>query len=288
MALLDNVDTFLLDCDGVLWNGDLILDGAAETVAFLRSKGKRVVFVTNNSSKSRESYVQKFRSLGIAAEKEDVFGSAYAAAYYIKNFLHIPKGKKVYLCGMAGLEEELAAENIEYVGASHDSYPIESMTKIGEIQPDNDVEVVLFGFDLEFNYRKLAKAFTYLTRNEKCHFLATNTDLTYPAANALYPGTGALLSALTAPLGKMPIVMGKPEQAMLDVIVQRFDLDRSRICMVGDRLDTDILFGQKGGTKTLLVLTGVTKVDDLASSNIKPDIVLPTFGHLRSHLQNEI
>ncbi|KAJ3220287.1 Protein O-mannosyltransferase 2 [Dinochytrium kinnereticum] len=214
-----------LTVKGVLWNGDTIIDRAPEVIQFLRSKGKKVLFVTNNSSKSRASYVKKFHSLGIQAETDDIFGSAYAAAYYIKHFLNISEGKKVYVCGMAGLEEELAAENIKFVGASADNAPIESMSDIGEIQPDDSVEAVLFGFDLDFNYRKLATAFTYIKRNTKCHFLATNCDLTYPTGGSIYPGTGALLSSLTAPLKRQPTVI-------------------------------DILFGQKGGLKTLLVLTG--------------------------------
>ncbi|KAJ3111337.1 26S proteasome regulatory subunit 7 [Phlyctochytrium bullatum] len=230
------------------------------------AKGKRLVFVTNNSSKSRASYVKKFRSLGIEASETDIFGSAFAAAFYIKNVLKLPADKKVYLCGMSGLEEELAAEGIPYIGASHDNRPIKDMGDIGALERDPNVGAVLFGFDIDVNYRKLATAFTYLNEDPSCHFIATNTDLTYPAGGKIYPGTGALLSAVTAPLGRKPIVVGKPQQIMLDLILQR--------------LDTDILFGQEGGLKTVLVLTGVSKESDVKSTSIIPDVILNSVADL--------
>ncbi|KAJ3197094.1 hypothetical protein HK101_006056 [Irineochytrium annulatum] len=161
-------------------------------------QGKRILFVTNNSTKSRASYLRKFRSLNIEASVDEIFGSSYAAAYYIKNNLHLPTDKKVYVCGMAGIEEELASLGVSYVDASRDNVNINSMDEIGTIKPDPSIGAVLCGFDLHINYRKIATAFTYLRSNPECHFLATNSDLTYPAARTVYPGVTTKAEAETS------------------------------------------------------------------------------------------
>lgn len=98
---------------------------------------------------------------------------------------------------------------------------LSDMGAMSSILPDPEVGAVLVGFDLHINYKKLAKAFTYLHANKDCHFLATNSDLTFPAGGTVYPGTGALLAAVTAPLERKPLVLGKPHQPMLDVIVSK-------------------------------------------------------------------
>ncbi|KAI9209149.1 HAD-like domain-containing protein [Polychytrium aggregatum] len=280
---IDSIDTFLLDCDGVIWHGTHVLDGIRELLALLRSKGKRLLFVTNNSTNSRKSYLKKFTKLGIEASEDEIFGSAYAAACYVSQILKFPKDKKVYVCGMSGIAEELASEGINYCGVDEDNDNLKEMSEMGTVKNDPDVGAVLFGFDLNINYKKLAKAFTYLHHNPECHFLATNSDLTFPAGGTVYPGTGALLSALSAPLQRKPTVLGKPEKTMLDVIVAKYHLDRDRTCMVGDRLDTDILFGQSGNLKTLLVMTGVTSHDQLEKSAIQPDYYIEKLADLNNH-----
>ncbi|KAJ3333413.1 hypothetical protein HDU76_008437 [Blyttiomyces sp. JEL0837] len=214
---LDSIDTFLLDCDGVIWNGDHVLPNVREVLAKLRKLGKKLLFVTNNSTKSRKSYLKKFQSLEIEASVDEIFGSAYAAAYYIKNTLQFPQDKKVYICGMSGIQEELDSEGIRHCGAGSDNENLKSLSEISLIKPDPEIGAVLFGLDLDINYKKLAKAFTYLNSNENC--------------------TGALLAALAAPIQRKPTVLGKPEQSMLDVIVAKYHLNRERCCMVGDRCD---------------------------------------------------
>ncbi|KAI8612725.1 2-phosphoglycolate phosphatase [Chytriomyces sp. MP71] len=282
--LIDSVDTFLFDCDGVIWHGDQLIASVADVLTQLRLKGKRILFVTNNSTKSRRQYIKKFVQLNIEAYVDEIFGSAYAAAYYIKYSLKFPSYKKVYVVGMSGIQEELDSEGIQHCGSSADDENLHSMGEMASVKNDPDVGAVLFGFDLNINYKKLAKAFTYLHCNKNCHFLATNSDLTFPAGGTVYPGTGALLSALCAPLDRKPIVLGKPEPTMMDVIINKYDLDPSRTCMVGDRLDTDIQFGQQSGLKTLLVMTGVTSWQTLAlnpESPVRPDYIIESLGHLQ-------
>ncbi|EGF83213.1 hypothetical protein BATDEDRAFT_21714 [Batrachochytrium dendrobatidis JAM81] len=285
MHVVSKYDTFLLDCDGVLWQGNVLISGVADTLKMLRSMGKRILFVTNNSTKSRNDYQKKLSSLGLQASVDEIFGSSYAAAYYIAHQLKFPANKKVYVSGMEGICHELEEQGIRYCGGQEDNENI-STADLENIKPDPEVGAVLFGFDININYKKLAKAFTYVNSNPDCHFIATNGDLTYPTAGTVFPGTGAMVEALAASLRRRPIILGKPHQVMLDVIVNKCHLDRSRTCMVGDRLDTDIAFGKLGGLATLLVMTGVTSKAELDASDIIPDYVIDSFGNVGGQLTN--
>jgi 4-nitrophenyl phosphatase len=100
--LLDSTDTFIWDCDGVIWSSDVPMKGAKELLNLLHSRGKRLLYVSNNSSKSRASYLGKLAKLGFPANEDSIFSSAYAAAYYIKEIVKLPADKKVYVIGMEG------------------------------------------------------------------------------------------------------------------------------------------------------------------------------------------
>jgi len=131
--------------------------------------------------------------------------------------------------------------------------------QIEQIIPDQSIGAVLCGMDIRMNYYKTSYAFLCLRHLPKCLFLATNSDSTFPATKGkLFPGGGATFSPLITATGMKPLILGKPETLMLDVLISKFGLDRSRTCMIGDRLDTDIQFGRRGNLKTLLVFTGVT------------------------------
>ncbi|KAJ3411836.1 hypothetical protein HDV05_001678 [Chytridiales sp. JEL 0842] len=262
---------------GVIWDADHILENVHDVLNKLRALGKRILFVSNNSTKSRRDYLTKFTKLGLDATEDEIFSSAYAAAYYIRNTLNFPDDKRVYVCGMGGIQQELDDLDIKHVGGSgsEDDDNLKHINDMSTILPDPTIGAVLFGFDLNINYKKLAKAFTYIHHNPDCHFLATNSDLTFPAK-----GTGALLAALAAPLHRKPTILGKPEPTMLEVIISKYHLDPKRTCMVGDRLDTDILFGQTGGLKTLLVFSGVTSPAEAAKSHIKADYQMNKLGDM--------
>ncbi|KAL8892350.1 MAG: hypothetical protein Q9215_000749 [Flavoplaca cf. flavocitrina] len=255
---------FLFDCDGVLWSGDHLFEGTVETLEMLRSKGKQIVFVTNNSTKSRADYKKKLESMGIPASVDEVFGSSYSAAIYISRILSLPPSQKtVFVLGESGIETELDSESIPHIGGTDPAYnrliDPKDYTSIASGETlDPSVGVVLAGLDFHLNYLKLAYAFAYLQRGAK--FLATNTDTTLPSAGSLFPGAGAISAPLIAMMGgERPMAFGKPSQAMMDAIEGKFRFDRKKACMVGDRLDTDIRFGIEGGLGgTLCVLTGVT------------------------------
>jgi len=123
---------------------------------------------------------------------------------------------------------------------------------------DPEIGAVVAGLDRKLNYYKLSYAYLALTQIKDCKFIATNTDAQFPGTHTLLPGGGAIIASIVATTGMQPLVMGKPEPMILDLLAAQHNLNRARTCMVGDRLDTDIEFGNKGGLKTLLVLTGVT------------------------------
>ncbi|KAG0039186.1 hypothetical protein BGZ82_009337 [Podila clonocystis] len=282
-TFVDKFDTFLLDCDGVLWHGSHVLDGILDTIDFLRKNGKRLVFVTNNSTLSRANYVKKFERLGIQASEKDIFSSAFATAVYLRNILSFPADKRVYVIGESGIVDELKAVGIETTGASNDNGVVMTHADFGTIQQDPSIGAVVCGFDLNLNYTKLAKAFTYLNNKEQgAHFILTNDDTTFPAPNGIYPGTGALCAPLITSLKRKPLVMGKPNKPMLDCFFSNYHTDPSRTCMVGDRLDTDIDFGAQGGIATLMVLTGVSTEQEALDPEqpIKPTFIIQSFGEL--------
>ncbi|GAW11226.1 hypothetical protein ANO14919_005680 [Xylariales sp. No.14919] len=261
---LDRFDVFLFDCDGVLWSGDHLFEGTVGTLELLRSKGKRVVFVTNNSTKSRQDYQKKLTSMGIPSELEEIFASAYSSAIYISRILKLPEPRnKVFVLGESGIEQELRTENVPFIGGTdpslrRDITPADFAGLADGSMLDPDVGIVLAGLDFHVNYLKLAMAFQYLRRGAV--FLATNLDSTLPMSQAFFPGAGSISIPLTNMIGQKPTALGKPSQAMMDAIEGKFRLDRARTCMVGDRLDTDIQFGIQGGLGgTLAVLTGVSK-----------------------------
>ena len=134
---------------------------------------------------------------------------------------------------------------------------------------------VIVGFDRNINYHKIQYATLCIRENPGCEFIATNTDAVTHLTDAQeWAGNGSMVGAIKGSTQREPTVVGKPSSFMLDDVAQRFGLDKSEICMIGDRLDTDILFGQNGGLKTLLVLTGVTTEERLQSpeNEIQPDL----------------
>jgi 4-nitrophenyl phosphatase len=275
---------FPTDADiGVIWNGNTLLPNVKKTLAYLRSQKKHLIFVSNNSTKSRKAYAQKFAKLGIPISEDEVFGSSYSAAIYLSRVLKFPKDKKVYVLGERGVEEELEAEGIAYTGgtSSIDRADFDE-ADFDNIKPDPSIGAVLCGLDQHISYKKLSKALIYLRQSEDVLFLATNTDSTLPTHGTLFPGAG---TTTTIPLQfaskRVATTCGKPSQTMMDAIFARYELDRSRTCMVGDRLDTDIKFGLQGKLGgTLLVLSGVSALEDCQKEGIFPQYYINGIGDL--------
>lgn len=271
--LLHSVDAFLFDCDGVIWKGDKLIDGVPQTLQMLRSKGKKLVFVTNNSTKSRRHYAKKFHSLGITVSEEEIFSSSFAAAMFLK--VHdFPREKKVYVIGEEGILEELELEGFTGLGGPEDGKKMVQLKPNCLFEHDKSVGAVVVGLDQYINYYKLQYATLCIRENPGCLFIATNRDAVGHMTDLQeWPGAGCMVAAVCGSTQKEPIVVGKPSTFMMDFLLKQFQITTSRMCMVGDRLDTDILFGQNAGCRTLLVLSGVTTQSGLQdpSNHIQPE-----------------
>jgi len=272
--LLDDVDVFIFDCDGVIWRGDSVIDGIPETLDKLRALGKKMFFVTNNSTKSRKGYKKKFDSLGLDVPAEEIFSSSFAAAAYLEQTKFKESGKKVYIIGEVGICEELDLIGVPWIGAQEDNGKVPDMGPGGKVQHDHDVGAVIVGFDRNVNYYKIQTAQLCINENPGCEFIATNLDAVTHLTDAQeWAGNGSMVGAIKGCTGRDPTVVGKPSPLMVDYLADTLKLDKSRICMVGDRLDTDVLFGTDNGLRTLLVLSGVTTKEKLLSDHnkITPD-----------------
>lgn len=244
-------------------------------MAKLRAAGKKLFFVTNNSTKSRKGYKKKFDSLGLQdVPAEEIFSSSFAAAAYFDKINFKETGKKVYIIGEVGICEELDLIGIPYIGGPADAGKTPNMGPGGVLEIDEDVGAVLVGFDRTINYYKIQYA--QLCINEhNAQFIATNLDAVTHLTDAQeWAGNGSMVGAIKGCTGKEPIVVGKPSPLMIDYMEQKFGFDRSRICMVGDRLDTDVLFGTDNGLKSVLVLSGVTTEEKLLSPG---NAIIPDF-----------
>lgn len=281
-ALVDKVDCFIFDCDGVIWRGDSLIEGIPETLDMLRSMGKQLIFVTNNSTKSRAGYLRKFTDLGLSISANEIYSSSYAAAAYLES-IRFPKDKKVYVVGEVGILEELDLKGIRHSGGPADADKKVELAPGMFLEHDHDIGAVVVGFDRHVNYYKIQYATLCIRENPGCLFVATNLDAVTHLTDAQeWAGNGAMVGAIKGSTKHEPTVVGKPADFMLSNIADTFGLRRDQICMVGDRLDTDVLFGKNGGLATCLVLSGVTSEEELLSpaNKIVPDLYIDSLAAL--------
>ncbi|KGG50372.1 haloacid dehalogenase-like hydrolase [Mitosporidium daphniae] len=272
-AFINGNDTFLFDCDGVIWLGyQTPIPGSVEALQYLHSLGKRVIFVSNNSLHSRRDFVDIFHSFGLThVSIDDIFTSTSAAAQYITHIS--PIHNNIFVLGGPGIVEELELTNLRifYINEDGTNY---------DARPEK-VDAVIVGLDSKLSYDKLALANTYLRHvNDtsgayEAEFITTNMDNILVMKDGSLPGTGSISSFLIYSSGRIPTIIGKPSIKLLDCITEKLHIDPKRTCMVGDRLDTDIVFGHKGGINTLLVFSGYSTRKELSET---PTDKRPTFA----------
>ncbi|XP_034831312.1 glycerol-3-phosphate phosphatase-like [Maniola hyperantus] len=277
---LNSFDTVLCDCDGVLWINNNAIPGSPEAMNYFRQMGKRIFYVTNNSTKMRSDFAVKAQELGYIAEPEEILSTAYLVAHYLKG---IGFTKKVYLIGSNGIGDELKAVGIRHIGIGPDQVKTD-FKSMNSSDLDPEVGAVVVGFDEHISYPKFMKAASYLS-NEECLFIATNTDERFPKSSSIIiPGTGTLVRAVETCSERKALVLGKPND-YVKKFLESFGLNPGRTLMIGDRCNTDIEFGVRCGFQTLLVMTGVTSAKEIEKiRNEKtpplPDVVLPKLGDI--------
>ena len=257
---LREAKAWILDMDGVLYRGAEVLPGVKELLDALTLRERPVMLATNNSMSTPEAYERKLAAMGLDIPASAVITSALATRDYLLRTL--PEGAGIYVIGMPALREQL------FAGTPF--HPVQ----YGEEQP----AAVVIGLDLEFTYAKLKAAHEAIQRGAL--FIATNADSTLPTEGGLVPGAGSIVAALATASGQDPIVIGKPETPMLEMAMFRMGAQPAETVMLGDRLDTDILAGERAGMPTVLVLTGVSTREDLASAEVLPDVVVSNLPSL--------
>ncbi|OXU30853.1 hypothetical protein TSAR_012657 [Trichomalopsis sarcophagae] len=289
IEFFDSFDTVLTDCDGVLWMEMTPLHQSAEVMNTFQELGKRVFYVTNNSTKTREEFAEKCKLLNFKASEENILCTSHLAANYLKN---ISFNRKVYVIGKSGITKELEKVGIAHCGTGPDPMGDDLTTLL--IEKDPDVGAVIVGYDEHFSYPKMVKAASYLADHD-VHFIGTNTDERFPTSKSIVmPGTGSFVRCIETCSERKATIMGKPEPYVADMIKQKYNVDPKRTLMIGDRANTDILLGTRCGFKTLLVLSGVTHLEEVEKwkqstrqedRDLVADYYIDTLGDLYPHLQ---
>ena len=251
--MLKDQKLFLFDMDGTLYLGDRLYSFTKELLATIKAKGKKYLFMTNNSSKSVADYVKKLAKLGVEATEEDFITSSQATAYYLK--LH-HKNDRLYVCGTNSLKEELRKNGFVIT------------------EELDEVDCIVMGFDTELTFKKLEDVSKLLLTRDSIPYIATNPDYVCPTEYGSVPDCGSVCDMIYNATKKRPLVIGKPEALMPELAMQQHGFTKEETTVIGDRIYTDIKSGLKAGTNTILVLSGETTKEILDASEEKPHMVM--------------
>ena len=265
MRSLADVRGVICDMDGVLWQGASMLPGVHAALSLLRGRGVPFVLATNNATITFEDIRRRLAAADVTIQPDDVYTSAQAAAAYLRD--RYPAGSAVYAIGEAGLRMALASAGFHLTTGA------------------DGVVAVVAGLDRALTWDRLTEAAVAIRHGAA--FIGTNADATLPSERGLVPGAGALLAALETATGCTPTLIGKPEPHLFLHSLARLKTRPEETLVLGDRLETDILGGQRAGMWTGLLLTGVTDRRQLAESSIRPDWVFEDLDDFRRALGGE-
>ena len=254
-ALLEAVrgkKLYLLDMDGTLYLGSRLCTHSLAFLQAVRDAGAQYLFLTNNSSKGTDAYVKNLSSLGIESTQDDFFTSTDAACSYLRaNY----KGKLIYALGTESFKSQLRYEG----------FPITD-------KPEDSVDCLLMGYDIELTYQKLIDASVLLDRGVT--YLATNPDWVCPTEFGYVPDCGSIAQALEHATGRLPLFLGKPEPEIALLAMAKTGVKREDTLLIGDRIYTDIACGKNAGILSILVFSGETTPKIMAESKVKPDFAV--------------
>lgn len=242
---------YLIDLDGTLYYGTNRIPTAEQFVRELKKKKQPFLFLTNNATRSSQQIVENLRSnYELPIGLENIYTSTQALITYMEEH-HL--GKVVHIVG-----EEALYQQVEAAG-----FPITL---------DTNADVVVQGLNRQATYKELALAATAI--REGAEFLVTNADQTIPTEIGIMPSSGALTAFLEVASGKKGLILGKPNALIVESALDELNLKAEDVLLIGDKYETDILAGINAGVDTLLVLTGVTRREDVASLPMQPTYVL--------------
>lgn len=280
MNELTNKRLFLLDMDGTLYLDDRLFPGATDFLAKIRACGGKYLFLTNNSSKGVDAYVEKMTRLGVPAAPADFLTSVDALIVFLeRTYGAAVKKKKMYVVGTRSFRAQLAAAGF-------------LLTEM----PDDDTEILILGFDRELTYRKLEDACRLLARGVQeartsgdakaaagvpaVDYYATNPDWVCPTAFGSVPDCGSMAWMLEKATGRLPKFIGKPEPEMALLAMAQCGCSAAETLLIGDRLYTDIACGNRAGVDTAFVLSGEGTLADLAKGQGKPTYIFENIAEV--------
>ena len=252
MERLKDIRLYLLDMDGTIYLDDTLFAGVTDFLAHIKSIGGRYIFLTNNSSNSVDTYVQRLAKLGICATNTDFLTSTDATALLLKKKNY----RKIYAFGTTSFKEQLRSSDLPIVD-----------------QLEDGIDCLCMGFDRELTFQKLEDA-CILLRDPKVDYIATNPDWVCPTWYGSVPDCGAVSQMLCHATGRMPVFIGKPAPTMAQLAMEKTGFTPEQTALVGDRLYTDIACGVNAGVSSIFVLSGEGTMDDVAASDVKPDYIL--------------
>lgn len=260
-------DAYLLDLDGTVLLGNNLITGAETTISALKSLGKRVIFISNNSTSSAATYAKKLTSLGIPTENEDVVNSTMVLINFLNK--NIPKARLLVI-GELDLCNELKENGFDVTDS------------------ESNVDAVIASFDRNFKYEKLQAAFDAIENGAR--FFATNADKYRPIENSAEPDAGAIIAAIEACTGKMcEVNVGKPSHHTVDYIKSKFIDLNDKLLIVGDRPETDVQMAINASVDSALVLSGATNEKNILNVQIKPTYIIKSvIDLLPDNILNEL
>ena len=246
---------FISDMDGVIYHGNKILDGVVEFVNWMIETDKKFVFLTNSAEKTPHELSMKLQRMGLDVSAEHFYTSAMATA----EFLNSQKpGCTAYVIGEAGLTKALYDVGIY----------------MNDVNPD----YVVVGETRTYSFEKLEKAIELVNKGAK--LIGTNPDITGPSEKGILPATGALIAPIEIATNKKAYFVGKPNPLMLRHGLRILGCHSHEIAFIGDRMDTDIIAGIESNVDTVLVLSGVTKMEDIDNFPYRPKYIVNGVGDL--------
>ncbi|WP_195574169.1 HAD-IIA family hydrolase [Paenibacillus sp. 1001270B_150601_E10] len=244
-------DAFCFDLDGTIYIDQMRLPGVKSFISELRARGKRLLFLTNTSVHTREDCYTRLLGLDVPCQLEEILTAGYVSGMYLAE--HAPDAW-VLVIGEEALKKELRSFGLTITEDPHRSTH------------------VLVGMDRQFHYDKLHQAATAVRHGAV--LLAVNPDTCCPVQGDIIPDTGSILKSIEAASEQeAAVVIGKPSRYYAAKALQLLDVNSGRCLMIGDRLETDILFGKQNGMKTALVLTGIASKEDVEVMDIVPDYI---------------
>ncbi|MGO4888927.1 TIGR01457 family HAD-type hydrolase [Anaerobacillus sp. MEB173] len=244
---------FLIDLDGTMFRGTEVIQEAADFVHQLEERKLSYLYVTNNSSRTREEVSDKLVQMGIPSTPDHVFTTSIATANYIAEE---KEGASVYVIGENGIRTALAEKGLTF--------------------QDENPDYVVMGIDRDINYEKLTLA--CLAVRNGATFISTNGDIALPTERGLLPGNGSLTSVVAVSTGVKPTFIGKPEAVIINQALDVIGTPKEKTLMIGDNYDTDILAGIHANMDTLMVHTGVTSKEQLKTYSKQPTYVLDSLA----------